>query len=265
MAPVQRSDTLPGVNAVAIIPARYASTRFPAKALARETGKYLIQHVCEQVSRCRRIQRVLVATDDERIAAAVRSFGGEAVMTRVDHPSGTDRVAEAAAAVDCDLVVNVQGDEPEIEPAAIDKLVDLFEGRPDRSIATLACPFPADGDPRDPNAVKVVLARTGDALYFSRSLIPFPRDTGGNPFGGAPCTPGASPWHLHIGVYAYRRGFLFDLAKLPPTPLEKLEKLEQLRVLENGHRMAVAVVARSPVGIDTPEDYAAFVKRYRQG
>jgi 3-deoxy-manno-octulosonate cytidylyltransferase (CMP-KDO synthetase) len=264
LARVRRSDTLADVNAVAIIPARYASSRFPAKALARETGKYLIQHVCEQVARCRAIRRVLVATDDARIADAVKSFGGEAVMTREDHPSGTDRVAEAAATLDCDVVVNVQGDEPEIEPAAIDHLVGLFEGRPDLSIATLACPFPADGDPRDPNAVKVVLSQSGEAMYFSRSLIPFPRDTGGNPFGGALCSPSASPWHLHIGVYAYRRSFLFELAKLPPTPLEKLEKLEQLRVLENGHRMAVAVVPRSPVGIDTPEDYAAFVKRCRR-
>lgn len=243
------------MTAIAVIPARYASTRFPAKPLARETGKFLIQHVCERVAQARLIARTIVATDDERIADAVRSFGGQAVMTRPDHPSGTDRVAEVAAALECDIVVNIQGDEPELEPAAIDHLITLLADAPACSIATLACPFSKvpGSDPADPAAVKVVLDRRGHALYFSRSLIPHHRDA-------RPSAPGAEPL-LHLGIYAYRRDFLLALAALPPTPLELTERLEQLRVLEHGHAMAVGLVDRAAVGIDTPQDYAAFVRR----
>ena len=250
------SDTFTRMNAIAIIPARYASTRFPGKPLLRETGKYLIQHVYEQVGRARLIDEVIVATDDERIAEAVRSFHGRAVMTRADHPSGTDRVAEVARGLDAEIVVNVQGDEPEIEPSNIDTLVGLLAGDPTVRIGTLACPFPADADPSDPNAVKVVLDARGRALYFSRSLIPYPRDTAGRP-------TVAGQWLLHLGIYAYRRSFLLELAKLPPTPLEQREKLEQLRTLENGHAIAVGIVEKAAIGIDTPEDYAAFVRRVR--
>ncbi|HVP12746.1 MAG TPA: 3-deoxy-manno-octulosonate cytidylyltransferase [Phycisphaerae bacterium] len=246
------------MNAIAIIPARYASTRFPGKPLLRDTGKYLIQHVCEQVGRARSIAEVIVATDDERIAEAVQSFGGRIAMTRADHPSGTDRVAEVARGLDAEIIVNVQGDEPEIEPGNIDKLVGLLVDDPTVRIGTLACPFPPGADPTDPNAVKVVLDARGRALYFSRSLIPYPRDTAGRP-----TTPGQ--WLLHLGIYAYRRPFLLDLAKLPPTPLEQREKLEQLRVLENGYTMAVGTVDKAAIGIDTPEDYAAFVARCRAG
>jgi 3-deoxy-manno-octulosonate cytidylyltransferase (CMP-KDO synthetase) len=248
------NDTFTPVKAIAIIPARYASTRFPGKPLVKETGKYLIQHVCEQVGRASSITEVIVATDDERIAQAVRSFGGRVAMTRADHPSGTDRVAEVAQGLDAEIIVNVQGDEPEIEPAGIDKLVGLLAGDPAVQIGTLACPFGADTDPTDPNAVKVVLDARGRALYFSRSLIPYPRDTAGRPD-----RPGR--WLLHLGIYAYRRSFLLKLAKLPPTPLEQREKLEQLRVLENGLTMAVGIVEKAAIGIDTPEDYAAFVGR----
>lgn len=243
-----------GVNAAAVIPARYASTRLPGKPLLRETGKYLIQHVYEQVSRAKSLETVIVATDDERIAEGVRSFGGRAAMTRADHPSGTDRVAEVARGLDAEIIVNVQGDEPEIEPASIDKLVALLADDPNVPIGTLACPFPTTADPADPNAVKLVLGAGGRALYFSRSLIPYPRDTAGR-------VARAGNWLLHLGIYAYRRGFLLELAKLPPTPLEKAEKLEQLRVLENGYSMAVAVVDKAAIGIDTPEDYVAFVRR----
>lgn len=243
------------MHAAAIIPARYSSTRLPGKPLLRETGKYLIQHVYEQASKASRVSRVVVATDDRRIFDAVRSFGGEAVMTREDHPSGTDRVAEAARSIDAEIIVNVQGDEPEMEPGHIDRLVALMEEHGDAPIGTLACPFAADGDPRDPNKVKVVLDGRGRALYFSRSLIPYPRDAGGVP--GRP-----ADWLLHLGLYAYRREFLFALASLPPTPLEQAEKLEQLRVLEHGHAMVVAVVDKAARGVDTAEDYAAFVKRH---
>lgn len=250
------------MKATAVIPARYASTRFPGKPLVKETGKYLIQHVYEQVARARSISRVIVATDDERILRAVESFGGTAAMTRADHPSGTDRVAEAAADGDADIVVNVQGDEPEIEPADIDKLVGLLADQPDTPMGTLACPFPAEGDPSDPNAVKVVIDARGRALYFSRALIPYPRDTAGraaaNGEGGA-----SSAWLLHVGIYGYRRPFLLSLAKLPQTPLERIEKLEQLRVLEHGYPIAVGLVEHAAIGIDTPEDYAAFVRRFQ--
>lgn len=243
---------------VAVIPARYASTRFPGKPLAAETGKLLIQHVYERVTRAASIDRVLVATDDRRIAEAVQSFGGQAIMTRADHASGTDRVAEVADGLECHVVVNVQGDEPEIEPEAIDTLVTaLCESG--CSVATLACGFDdlrvqgVDADPADPNRVKVVTACDGRALYFTRSPVPYARSGSG----------AASPL-LHLGIYAYRRDFLLRLAKLSPTPLERTEGLEQLRVLEHGYDVMVARVRRAAIGIDTPDDYAAFVRRTRR-
>lgn len=256
------------MNAVAIIPARYGSTRFPGKPLARETGKYLIQHVYERASAARLVQRCLVATDDARIAEAVRSFGGEAVLTRSDHASGTDRIAEVVRGMTrsgqnivvkpaggFDFVLNVQGDEPEIEPAYLDRLIERLSAEPDCPVATLACPFPDEADPRDANCVKVVRNRLGRALYFSRALIPFPRD------GTEAVSSGE--WLLHLGVYAYRTDFLLELANWPPTPLERAEKLEQLRILENGHPIAVELVERAGVGIDTPADYDQFVARWR--
>lgn len=244
------------MSVVAIIPARYASTRFPGKPLAHETGKYLIQHVYEQVSKTRGLDRVIVATDDTRIEAAVREFGGDVSMTREDHASGTDRIAEVASKLNADLILNVQGDEPEIEPASIELLIRLMNDKPEASMATLACPFPTDADPSDPNAVKVVLDHHGMALYFSRSLIPYPRDTK-----GVVDSPGN--WFLHLGIYAYRRPFLLSYASLRPSRLEQLEKLEQLRALENGYRIVVGLVERAAVGIDTPADYQAFVNRIR--
>ena len=244
---------------VAVIPARYASTRLPGKPLAKQTGKYLLQHVWERVASAETIARTIIATDDARIAEAVQSFGGEVVMTRADHTCGTDRVAEVVAGLDCDIVVNVQGDEPELEPAAIDRLVNLLAGAGDCPVATLACPFSKvpGSDPADPSAVKVVLNRAGRALYFSRSPIPHCPGADLSGQDGEPL--------LHLGLYAYRRSFLLELASWPPTPLERLERLEQLRVLENGHNMRVAVVDRAAVGIDTPEDYAAFVERFSRG
>ncbi|MCG3180280.1 MAG: 3-deoxy-manno-octulosonate cytidylyltransferase [Phycisphaerae bacterium] len=244
--------TLKHDHAVAIIPARYASTRFPAKPLADRTGKCLVQHVYERAAAAATITRVIVATDDRRIFDAVRAFGGEAMMTRADHVSGTDRLAEVAAGLDDELIVNVQGDEPEIEPGDLDLLVRTLAGG-DCPMATLACPYPADDELTNPNLVKVVLDRQGRALYFSRSPIPFVRDA------GAP----RPDYLLHRGTYGYRRDFLLAFASLPQGVLEQTEKLEQLRVLEAGYDIAVAVTAGSPAGIDTPEQYEAFVRRWR--
>jgi 3-deoxy-manno-octulosonate cytidylyltransferase (CMP-KDO synthetase) len=245
------------VTAIAVIPARFASTRFPGKPLAQDTGRYLIQHVYERVGQARSIARTVVATDDKRIATAVRSFGGEAIMTRADHPSGTDRVAEVAAGLDGEIVVNVQGDEPEIEPCSIDRLVDLLVADTSCPVATLACPFSKvpDGDPADPAAVKVVVDAKGRALYFSRSLIPHGRAD--SDYASQPAEP-----LLHLGIYAYRRSFLLELASLSPTRLEQTERLEQLRFLEYGHQVAVGIVDRAVAGVDTPQDYAAFVRRF---
>ncbi len=244
------------MTAVAIIPARYASTRFPGKPLAADTGKPLIQHVVERVRAARRIERVIVATDDARIAEAVRGFGGAVEMTRPDHPSGTDRIAEVAGRLDADLIVNVQGDEPEMDPAAIDALVELMASRPDAKVGSLACRFADEADVLNPACVKVVLDGQGNALYFSRSVIPYPRDAAGR-------IESPDRWLLHLGIYAYRRDFLLELSRTPPTPLERAERLEQLRVLELGERIAIAVVDHAATGIDTPEQYAAFVERFR--
>lgn len=244
-------------SVIAIIPARYASTRFPGKPLLRETGKYLIEHVYDRVGASTRIQSCVVATDDERIASAVRLFGGAVAMTRSDHPTGTDRIAEAIAGIPGspdDLVINVQGDEPEIDPEYLDRLVGRMQQRPEVPVGTLACPFPAEVDATNPNCVKVVRNLHGNALYFSRSLIPYERDAGAARRG--------SGVHLHLGVYAYRRRFLLEFTRCSPTPLEQLEKLEQLRVLENGHALLVEIVEHAAVGIDTPLDYAAFVARW---
>jgi 3-deoxy-manno-octulosonate cytidylyltransferase (CMP-KDO synthetase) len=218
-----------------------------------ETGKPLIQHVVEAVRGAARIQRIVVATDDDRIASAVAAFGGEAIMTRADHPCGTDRINEAAAKLGLapeDIVINVQGDEPEMPAEGIDKLVDLLAGGGD-PMATLATPLEAAAV-GDPNKVKVVCDASGRALYFSRAPIPFDRDGEAHP-----------RYLLHLGIYAYRSGFLKRFASLPPTPAERAEKLEQLRALEHGYRILVGVVDYHGKGIDTPEDYAAFVKRLR--
>ena len=263
------------MNATAIIPARFASTRFPGKPLARETGKYLIQHVVEQAGQARRVGQGVVATADPRILEAVTRFGGRAVLTRADHPSGTDRVAEAAAALglgDDDLVLNVQGDEPEMDPGHLDRLVEAMERSPACRMGTLACPFAADGpregvgSPADPNRVKVVIDAAGQAVYFSRSLIPYPRDTGGK-------VDDPARWLLHVGVYAYWMDWLRAYPTLGHggeagghSNLEDVERLEQLRALEwraRGGGIAVAVVDRAAPGVDTPEDYAAFVMRWR--
>ncbi len=243
---------------VAVIPARFASTRLPGKPLLSDTGRPLIRHVVEAARRATRLDRVIVATDDTRIAEAVVGFGGECVMTRSDHPTGTDRVAEVAAGLPgAEIVVNLQGDEPEISGHALDLVVALLERDPDASMATLATPIVAEEVYRDPSCVKVVLSGAGRALYFSRSPIPHHRD------GASSRPPGQSLAYLHLGLYAYRRDFLLELATLPPSPLESTERLEQLRVLEAGRPIAVGIVDEPSVGIDTPEDYRRFVARWR--
>jgi 3-deoxy-manno-octulosonate cytidylyltransferase (CMP-KDO synthetase) len=230
---------------VGIIPARWASTRLPGKPLADLGGRPLIEHVWRRALRARRLSRVLVATDDVRIAAAVRAFGGEAVMTPRACASGTDRLAVAARRIACDVVVNVQGDEPFLSPAALDRLVEPFLSDRRLQMATLAAPLPA-AEAQDPNSVKVVCDLDGSALYFSRAAVPFPR--------GGLRPSSASPYRLHVGVYAYRRAFLLKYARWPQTPLERLERLEQLRALEHGVRIRVVNAARPSLSVDTPAD-----------
>jgi 3-deoxy-manno-octulosonate cytidylyltransferase (CMP-KDO synthetase) len=239
-------------GAIAIIPARYGSSRFPGKPLAQAGGKPLIQHVVETAQQARTIERVLVATDDHRIADAVTAFGGEAMLTG-EHPNGTARLAEVAQRLDLapdQIIVNLQGDEPELPPSTIDQLVATIERDTAAPMATLASPFAANEDPADPNIVKLVTSQHGRALYFSRSLIPCDRD--------------AEMHHSplkHPGMYAYRRWFLLRYVQLEPTPLEQAEKLEQLRALEHGYPIAVACVTINHHGIDTPEQHEAFAQR----
>jgi 3-deoxy-manno-octulosonate cytidylyltransferase (CMP-KDO synthetase) len=240
-----------------IIPARLGSVRFPQKVLADRTGKPLIQHVYERAAAARSAARVVIATDSIRVAEAARRFSAEAILTSPDHPNGTSRLAEAARTLNLspdELVVNVQGDEPELEPALIDAAVAALQTCP-APMSTAAVPFGPGEDPANPNMVKVVLRDDGHALYFSRALIPFPRDT----------TPAAAPRPplKHIGLYVYRRPFLDIYAALPPSPLEQTEQLEQLRVLARGHSIAVATLnIPTHSGIDTLEQYDAFVARY---
>jgi 3-deoxy-manno-octulosonate cytidylyltransferase (CMP-KDO synthetase) len=244
------------VRVAVIIPARYASTRLPAKPLLRETGKYLIQHVYERALETKCAAEVIVATDDERIFDAVRGFGGRAVMTRADHVSGTDRIAEVAAHLTADVILNLQGDEPRIEPHALDLLAELMSDATS-DMATLAAPITTCATYASPNVVKVVCDDRGRALYFSRSPIPMARD--GEPdFSARP-----AKYLQHLGVYAYRREFLLKLAATPPHPLEAIEKLEQLRVLGTGGTIRVGIVAKAHRGVDTPADYAEFVRAYR--
>ncbi len=243
---------------VGIIPARFGSTRLPGKPLLSDTGKPLIQHVVEAARRASRIDRIVVATDDARIAEAVESFGGEVALTRADHPTGTDRVAEVVARMpEADLIVNLQGDEPELSGEALDLVVSLLDNDAEAPMATLATPIRDEAVYRDPSCVKVVRSRLGRALYFSRSPIPHHRD-------GLPDFKNDPPAALlHLGLYAYRRDFLLRLADIPPSPLESAEKLEQLRVLEAGDPIALGIVQERSVGIDTPDDYRRFVERWK--
>ena len=231
----------------AIIPARYASTRFPGKPLAVLGGKTVIQRVYEQVSCV--LNEVYVATDDERIFSCVESFGGKAVMTRTDHQSGTDRIQEAVekTLTQADVIINVQGDEPFIQPSQIQTLMQLFD-EPSTQIGTLGKRFESIEAVENPYSPKIVTDVRGFALYFSRSIIPYIRGKAQEDWFGE------YPFLKHLGVYAYRREVLADVTKLPQSALEKVESLEQLRWLQNGYRIRVGLTDVETVGIDTPED-----------
>jgi 3-deoxy-manno-octulosonate cytidylyltransferase (CMP-KDO synthetase) len=244
--------------AIAIIPARYASTRLPGKPLVNLTGKSMIQRVWERTRSAKKISRVIVATDDERIVRAAIAFGAEAVMTRAEHRSGTERVAEVAATTardDGEIYVNVQGDEPLVEPAAIDTLVEAMESDENVSVGTLMVPIAKPADIMDPNVVKVVLDFDGNALYFSRAPIPWVRDRD-------------SPVHVqhmkHLGLYAFRGAALLDFATLPLGDLERIEQLEQLRWMENGYKIRVAETKHDSVSVDVPEDVARVEELIRR-
>lgn len=232
------------IKAVGIIPARYGSTRLPGKMLVEVAGVPLVCAVLDAARRARRLDDVVVATDDRRVFEAVEAHGGTALMTSPAHQSGSDRVAEAAAGMECDIVVNIQGDEPLLRGEAIDAAIDALLADPSLDAVTLAVPFASPADADDPSVVKVVRDLRGDALYFSRSRIPHARDAAG----------GRGPALKHIGLYAYRRRFLLSFTSWPPTPLEKIERLEQLRILEHGERLHVLETPWDPVSVDTPED-----------
>jgi 3-deoxy-manno-octulosonate cytidylyltransferase (CMP-KDO synthetase) len=275
------------VKVIVCIPARYASTRFPSKVLAKDTGKFLIQHTYEQACKAKLPQKVIIAADDKRIADAAESFGAECIMTSPDCPSGTDRIAQAIRKMEDrgrrtedrkgrklnpvpytlnadDIVVNLQADEPEIDPANIDTVAQLLIDNAKAPMATLAAEFQTKAQIADPNIVKVVVTRNAvrstqhapaKAIYFSRSVIPYDRQSGGvGPVG---------QYLRHLGIYAYRKDFLLQFTKLLQGKLEQIEKLEQLRAIENGYPILVAKVKHVCDGIDTPEQYAAFVKRYK--
>jgi 3-deoxy-manno-octulosonate cytidylyltransferase (CMP-KDO synthetase) len=242
-----------------VIPARLASTRLPRKLLLCETGKPLIQHTYEAASRACRPAGLCVATDHVEILHCVERFGGRAEMTDPQAPSGTDRVAEVARRLtDADIIVNVQGDEPELAGASIDLAVELLENDPQAVMSTLATPIRSRQQFEDPACVKVVFDSRQRAMYFSRSPIPCPREWDD-------ALLAAEPPHFfqHVGLYAYRRDFLLKLAQMPQAELEKIEKLEQLRVLQAGFSILVGVVRENTFGIDTPDDYRAFVARWR--
>ena len=230
------------MNILCVIPARYSSTRLPGKPLAQIAGKPMIQHVYERAILAKRPRQVIVATDHQLVYDTVLNFGGQAMLTSTEHPTGTDRLAEVAGHFpDVDLIINVQGDEPLIPPEIIDQLADAFDGHQELQMATLMTEMD-ESEYNTPSAVKVVTDLQGYALYFSRSLMPFPRNDAGVPI------------YKHVGIYAYRRDFLLKFAKLGPTPLEQTKSLEQLRALEHGYRIKVLKTNFKSIGVDTMED-----------
>ncbi|MFI5098103.1 MAG: 3-deoxy-manno-octulosonate cytidylyltransferase [Candidatus Acidiferrales bacterium] len=236
---------------IVVIPSRYGSTRLPGKALVPLAGKPMVQHVYERAKRAQTVHRVIVATDDQRIMDAVAAFGGEARMTRCDHRTGTERIAEVAVHEPGDVFVNVQGDEPLIDPVAIDTAVGALLEEPQAQVSTVATPIRHAGDIMDPNVVKTVLDFDGNALYFSRAPIPWIRDTQQKVH--------VNYWK-HLGLYVFQREALLEYPTLPQGELEKIEQLEQLRWLENGWKMRVAEVAHDAVSVDVPEDVARVEK-----
>jgi len=243
------------LNNIVVIPARYGSSRLAGKVLAKQTGKYLVQHTYERALCAKRVREVLIAADDERVMSACREFGAPCVMTSPAHQSGTDRIAEAVAWRGCDIVVNLQADEPEIDPDYIDRVVGLLEDNPSAQMATLLAPFETAEEVANPNIVKCVTDKNGRALYFSRSVVPYDRQSAG--------VGAVGQYRRHLGIYAYRRDFLKVYTTLPQSMLEQTEKLEQLRVLENGYTILTATVEKAWDGVDTPEQYAAFVQRMK--
>lgn len=248
------------MKAVIVIPARYASVRLPGKLILPEvkiaTGRYIIEHVYQNVRGAKLASQVIVATDSECIREVVKGFGGEVEMTSPFHISGTSRIAEIAEKLDADIIVNVQGDEPEVTPSMVDQVILALKEDHGTVMATLACPIREKTALYDPNVVKVVLDNWGYALYFSRSQIPFVRDS--------KCHEDTGTLFLrHLGIYAYCREFLLTYVKLPPSPLEHAEKLEQLRALSNGYRIKVSITQFTGISIDTKEDLTAFIERYR--
>ncbi|MBE0603514.1 MAG: 3-deoxy-manno-octulosonate cytidylyltransferase [Deltaproteobacteria bacterium] len=238
-----------GGRVAVVIPSRYGATRLPGKPLAEIDGRPMIWYVWDKARRAKIPSRVVVATDDERIASVVRGFGGEAVMTSPDCASGTDRVAEAARGMDEGIFINLQGDEPLMDPSVIDAVAMPLVTDPDVLMSTAALPGDDPAEYARPSVVKVVTDAKGDALYFSRAPIPHYRETG------------AGRYRKHLGIYGYRREFLFRVAALSPSPLEEAERLEQLRVLQAGYRIRVVDVEYDSVGVDTPEDLKAVEER----
>jgi len=280
---IQKGKISNGVKIVAVIPARFGSTRFAGKVLAKDTGKFLVQHTYERACLAKLPEKVIIAADDQRVAAAADSFGAECILTSPEHKSGTDRIAEAVRDMDVDIVVNLQADEPEIDPDNIDYLARLLIETENSKLktqnfemATLAADFQSPQQVADPNIVKVVVAWSvqrradsrklktknsklktnwGKAIYFSRAPIPYDREQSG--------VGNVHQYLRHLGIYAYRKEFLLKITALPQTPLEKIEKLEQLRAIENGFDILVGKVEHTCDGIDTPQQYAEFVARYR--
>jgi 3-deoxy-manno-octulosonate cytidylyltransferase (CMP-KDO synthetase) len=269
---------------LALIPARFGSTRFAGKVLAKDTGKFLVQHTYEQACLAKLPQKVIIAADDQRVAAAAKTFGAECILTSPEHKSGTDRIAEAVSDMDVEIVVNLQADEPEIDPDNIDHLARLLIETQNSKLktqnyemATLAADFQSPEQVADPNIVKVIVAwsvqrgadsrklktqnsklkiNCGRAIYFSRAPIPYDREKSG--------IGNVHQYLRHLGIYAYRKEFLLKITALPQTPLEKIEKLEQLRAIENGFDILVGKVEHTCDGIDTPQQYHKFVERYRK-
>lgn len=231
------------VRTLGVIPSRFGAQRFPGKPLAMIAGKTLVQRVYEQAAKAKLVDKVVVATEDTRILEAVESYGGDAMLTSPECATGTDRVAEVARQYDCDLVLNIQGDEPLMRPEMIDQLVEGMQSDTGCVMGTLARKINATEQLTNPNVVKVVVGKTGNALYFSRSQIPFVRDAGDT-----------TTFYKHLGIYAYRREFLMKFVQLPASDLEKAEKLEQLRALENGHAIRVWITPHDSIGVDRPED-----------
>lgn len=239
------------IRTLGVIPSRYGAQRFPGKPLATIAGKTLIQRVYEQAAKAKRLDKVIVATDDTRILEAVEGFGGDAMLTSPDCATGTDRVAEVARAYECDLVLNIQGDEPLMRPEMIDQLVEGMQADPKCVMGTLARKLEAAANLDNPNVVKVALAQNGNALYFSRSRVPFVREARtGDPQEWLKL----AKFYKHLGIYAFRREFLLKFVQLPQSELEKTEMLEQLRALENGFSIKVLVTPHDSIGVDRPED-----------